>query len=78
MARARAAVAFGNRHTEETHFGKEVWLSRKGAINAAEGTPGLIPGSMGTESYIVRGLGNPESFESASHGAGIPSSTATS
>ncbi len=55
---------------EETHFGEEVVVTRKGAIRAAAGELGIIPGSMGTQSYIVRGLGNPESFQSASHGAG--------
>jgi tRNA-splicing ligase RtcB len=55
---------------EETHFGEAVIVTRKGAIRAAAGELGIIPGSMGTHSYIVRGLGNPESFQSASHGAG--------
>lgn len=55
---------------EETHFGEDVLVTRKGAIRAGRGDLGIIPGSMGTGSYIVRGLGNPESFESASHGAG--------
>jgi tRNA-splicing ligase RtcB (3'-phosphate/5'-hydroxy nucleic acid ligase) len=55
---------------EETHFGEEVLVTRKGAIRAGRGDLGIIPGSMGTGSYIVRGLGNPQSFESASHGAG--------
>ncbi|MDQ3577971.1 MAG: RtcB family protein [Actinomycetota bacterium] len=55
---------------EETHFGEEVLVTRKGAIRAGRGDLGIIPGSMGTGSYIVRGLGNPDSFESASHGAG--------
>jgi tRNA-splicing ligase RtcB len=55
---------------EEKHFGEEVLVTRKGAIRAGKGELGIIPGSMGTKSYIVRGLGNPESFESASHGAG--------
>lgn len=55
---------------EETHFGEDVLVTRKGAIRAGLGDLGIIPGSMGTGSYIVRGLGNPESFESASHGAG--------
>jgi tRNA-splicing ligase RtcB len=54
----------------ETHFGEEVMVTRKGAIRAEAGQLGIIPGSMGTRSYIVRGLGNPESFCSASHGAG--------
>ncbi len=55
---------------EETHFGEDVLVTRKGAIRAGSGDLGIIPGSMGTGSYIVRGLGNPDSFESASHGAG--------
>ncbi|WP_205473873.1 RtcB family protein [Nocardioides sp. SYSU D00038] len=54
----------------ERHFGKDVWLSRKGAINAEAGRPGLIPGSMGTASYVVEGKGNPVSLCSAPHGAG--------
>lgn len=54
----------------ERHYGKEVWLSRKGAIDASAGRLGLIPGSMGTRSYVVEGLGNPQSFCSAPHGAG--------
>ncbi|MDB4966529.1 MAG: hypothetical protein JWN44_2218, partial [Myxococcales bacterium] len=55
---------------EEVHFGESVLVTRKGAIRAGAGELGIIPGSMGTRSYIVRGRGNPESFESASHGAG--------
>jgi tRNA-splicing ligase RtcB len=55
---------------EETHFGEDVLITRKGAIRAGKKELGIIPGSMGTGSYIVRGLGNPDSFESASHGAG--------
>jgi tRNA-splicing ligase RtcB len=54
----------------ETHFGREVWLSRKGAISAREGQPGLIPGSMGTASYVVVGKGNVPSLMSSPHGAG--------
>ena len=54
----------------EHHFGKDVWVSRKGAIKADEGLAGLIPGSMGTASYVVSGLGNPVSLNSAPHGAG--------
>jgi tRNA-splicing ligase RtcB len=54
----------------EKHFGKEVVVHRKGATNASEGVIGLIPGSQGTKSYVVRGKGNRESFESCSHGAG--------
>jgi tRNA-splicing ligase RtcB len=55
---------------EETHFGEHVLVTRKGAIHAGQGELGIIPGSMGTRSYIVRGLGNDLSFQSASHGAG--------
>ena len=55
---------------QETHFGAEVYLTRKGAISAYEGELGIIPGSMGAKSYIVRGLGNAQSFCSCSHGAG--------
>jgi tRNA-splicing ligase RtcB len=54
----------------ETHFGEEVLVTRKGAVRAGAGDLGIIPGSMGARSYIVRGLGNPESFMSCSHGAG--------
>ena len=54
----------------ELHDGNEVWVTRKGAIRAREGDLGIIPGSMGTSSYIVRGRGNPASYHSASHGAG--------
>jgi len=55
---------------EEVHFDEEVFVTRKGAISAREGELGIIPGSMGTKSFIVRGKGNPESYHSASHGAG--------
>jgi tRNA-splicing ligase RtcB len=55
---------------QERHFGEDVFLTRKGAVSARRGEMGIIPGSMGARSYIVRGLGNPESFESCSHGAG--------
>ncbi len=54
----------------EHHYGEEVWVTRKGAIRAREGDLGIIPGSMGARSYIVRGKGNPESFCSCAHGAG--------
>ena len=54
----------------ESHFGENVWVTRKGAVRAREGDLGVIPGSMGVRSYIVRGKGNPESFHSCSHGAG--------
>ncbi len=59
-----------NYMARETHYGEEVWVTRKGAIRAEKGDEGIIPGSMGAKSYVVRGLGNPESFNSASHGAG--------
>lgn len=54
----------------ERHFGKNVMVTRKGAVKADEGDLGIIPGSMGVRSYIVRGKGNRESFHSCSHGAG--------
>jgi len=54
----------------EKHFGENVLVTRKGAVRAREGELGIIPGSMGTRSYIVRGKGHPDSFESCSHGAG--------
>src|SRR3954470_18836289 len=54
----------------ETHEGREVWVTRKGAIKADVTDHGVIPGSMGTRSYIVRGKGNPASYKSCSHGAG--------
>ena len=55
---------------QEKHFGKDVWVSRKGAIRATEGEPGLIPGSMGTASYVVVGKGDKLSLTSSPHGAG--------
>lgn len=55
---------------QEDHFGKRVWLSRKGAISAREGEPGLVPGSMGTASYVVAGKGNAVALHSSPHGAG--------
>lgn len=54
----------------ENHFGKNVWVTRKGAVSAKAGEWGIIPGSMGAKSFIVKGLGNPDSFCSCSHGAG--------
>jgi tRNA-splicing ligase RtcB len=54
----------------EEHYGEEVLVTRKGAVRARQGDLGIIPGSMGARSFIVRGLGNPESFTSCSHGAG--------
>ena len=55
---------------KETHFGEEIYVTRKGAVSARKGELGIIPGSMGAKSYIVRGLGNETSFCSCSHGAG--------
>lgn len=72
-----AAPGFGevischhNYVSEETYDGEELLVTRKGAIRAGDGEYGIIPGSMGTRSYIVRGLGNAAAFNSASHGAG--------
>ncbi len=65
-----AITCHHNYVAEEVHFGEEVLVTRKGAISAREGELGIIPGSMGTRSYIVRGRGNANAFHSASHGAG--------
>ncbi len=54
----------------EHHYGEDVWVTRKGAIRAREGDLGIIPGSMGTRSYIVRGKGGAEALQSCAHGAG--------
>jgi tRNA-splicing ligase RtcB len=54
----------------EHHFGEDLWITRKGAVRAGRDELGIIPGSMGVRSYITRGLGNEESYESSSHGAG--------
>lgn len=54
----------------ENHYGENVWVTRKGAVRARMGDLGIIPGSMGAKSFIVEGLGNPDSFHSCSHGAG--------
>jgi tRNA-splicing ligase RtcB (3'-phosphate/5'-hydroxy nucleic acid ligase) len=54
----------------EQHFGEQVWVTRKGAVRAGDGDLGIIPGSMGAKSFIVRGKGNAQSFQSCSHGAG--------
>lgn len=59
-----------NYATREVHFGERVWVTRKGAVSARTGELGIIPGSMGTGSFIVEGLGNEDSFCSCSHGAG--------
>ncbi len=67
---AEAVNCHHNYVTRENHYGENVWITRKGAIRAREGDLGIIPGSMGAKSFIVRGKGNPESFCSCSHGAG--------
>lgn len=59
-----------NYAAKEWHYGEEVWVTRKGAINAAEWQMGIVPGAMGIQSYIVRGKGLEESFKSSAHGAG--------
>jgi len=68
--RAQVVQCHHNYTERETHYGSEVWLSRKGAISARAGQWGLIPGSMGTASYVVVGKGDVESLTSAPHGAG--------
>ncbi|MBW8744035.1 MAG: RtcB family protein [Sphingomonas sp.] len=70
QAHTEAVNCHHNYVQKETHFGQEVWLTRKGAVSAKAGQLGIIPGSMGARSYIVRGKGNADSFESCSHGAG--------
>ncbi|GAC1359527.1 MAG: RtcB family protein [Polyangiales bacterium] len=69
-ARLEAIDCHHNYVVRERHYGDEVWITRKGAVRAGLGELGIIPGSMGARSFIVRGKGNPESFESCSHGAG--------
>jgi tRNA-splicing ligase RtcB len=66
----KAVNCHHNYVAREHHYGKDVLLTRKGAVRAREGDLGIIPGSMGARSYIVRGKGDPESFHSCSHGAG--------
>jgi tRNA-splicing ligase RtcB len=69
-AEVKAINCHHNYVARESHFGENVLITRKGAVRAREGDMGIIPGSMGARSYIVRGKGNPESFNSCSHGAG--------
>ena len=69
-AELKAINCHHNYVARESHFGENVLVTRKGAVRAREGDMGIIPGSMGARSYIVRGKGNPESFCSCSHGAG--------
>ena len=70
MTQQEAVNCHHNYVQKETHFGEEVLITRKGAVSAQKGQMGIIPGSMGAKSFIVRGLGNEESFCSCSHGAG--------
>lgn len=67
---AKAINCHHNYVSKEEHFGQEVYITRKGAVSAKLGEWGIIPGSMGTGSFIVQGKGNPDSFHSCSHGAG--------
>ncbi|WP_213955172.1 MULTISPECIES: RtcB family protein [unclassified Variovorax] len=69
-AHVEAVNCHHNYVSRETHFGEDVLVTRKGAVSAKAGELGIIPGSMGARSFIVRGKGNPESFMSCSHGAG--------
>ncbi len=69
-SRQEAVNCHHNYVQRERHFGEEIWITRKGALSARPGELGIIPGSMGARSYIVRGKGNPDSFHSCSHGAG--------
>ena len=69
-AQLEAVNCHHNYIRKENHFGDNVWVTRKGAVSARQGEMGIIPGSMGAKSFIVRGLGNAESFCSCSHGAG--------
>ncbi len=70
LATVEAVNCHHNYVAREHHFGQNVLVTRKGAVRAREGDLGIIPGSMGARSYIVRGKGNPDSFHSCSHGAG--------
>ncbi len=67
---AMAVNCHHNYIKKEVHYGQKIWITRKGAVSAQAGELGIIPGSMGAKSFIVRGLGNEESFCSCSHGAG--------
>jgi tRNA-splicing ligase RtcB (3'-phosphate/5'-hydroxy nucleic acid ligase) len=70
VEQAEVVQCHHNYTEREEHFGKQVWLTRKGAIDASAGTPGLIPGSMGTRSYVVTGKGSRLALNSSPHGAG--------
>ena len=67
---AEAVNCHHNYVAREEHFGEQVWVTRKGAVRAGEGDLGIIPGSMGARSFIVRGKGNADAFHSCAHGAG--------
>jgi len=69
-AQVEAINCHHNYVSRENHFGENILVTRKGAVRARKGEMGIIPGSMGARSFIVRGLGNAESFDSCSHGAG--------
>src|SRR2546429_8106707 len=70
VAQLKAINCHHNYVARERHYNQNILVTRKGAVRAREGDMGIIPGSMGGRSYIVRGKGNPESFMSCSHGAG--------
>ncbi len=70
VVREAAVNCHHNYASLEEHFGARLWITRKGAVSAYSGQLGIIPGSMGTKSFIVRGKGNPEAYRSCSHGAG--------
>ena len=71
VAMTEAAINCHHNYVErENHYGENVWVTRKGAVRARQNDLGIIPGSMGAKSFIVRGKGNPDSFCSCSHGAG--------
>lgn len=70
QAKVQAVNCHHNYVSREHHYGADIFVTRKGAVSAREGQLGIIPGSMGARSFIVRGKGNPESFNSCSHGAG--------
>src|SRR5947199_6415272 len=69
VAQLKAINCHHNYVARERHYNQNILITRKGAVRAREGDMGIIPGSMGARSYIVRGKGNPESFMSCSHGA---------
>ena len=70
IGRANTRNCHHNYSSLEEHFGERVWITRKGAVSARTGELGIIPGSMGARSFIVRGKGNADAYSSCSHGAG--------